>query len=124
MAVDNPTLILIPVGQPLGIEYRRDPLGRASGSSGPDAYFRVRLGKTVSRLTDEQFGAWMLAHGAPDAHGSVVIHAADHAAVADDKVDEPPAVVGALLGAVHDLLRVNAVYFDRAAAVPANGSTT
>ena len=72
MAVDNPTPILIPVGQPLGIEYRRDPLGRASCSSGSDAYFRVRLGTTVSRLTDEQFGAWMLAHGAPDAHGSVV----------------------------------------------------
>ena len=53
--------LLIPLGQPTGVETKRDARGTVVG----EPTYCVRLGTSQSTLTASQFGVWALSHGLP-----------------------------------------------------------
>ncbi|PRZ41756.1 hypothetical protein CLV47_108115 [Antricoccus suffuscus] len=99
MAADTPIAMLIPIGQPLGMDFSR--AAETAGTNGRAAdmqpNFRVRVGNTIARLTDEQFGAWLLAHGDRGRRTPLMTSRTVHIELQRSGVAEPDRAIASLV---------------------------
>jgi len=96
MAADTSTAILLPIGRPLGMDFgRSEPADDSQPGTAPR--FRVQIGSRIARLTDEQFGAWFLAHGSAGDDAAPLTLQRLRGAMQREGVLDPKAPIGSLM---------------------------